>query len=436
MPSFVDILPSLHGKDIYLHLTKENPDWTGSCDDLNLLLHYEGRKVTLPLHDVEDVSYLASSFYHVVGERNILLSWNVKDVFSFMKRRTGIDFEVHSPVYDLRLISSYLGMDVKQPETFKESISLLKNCLRDSAWKKFSKFYDGIYEPLFSKVIPEIETCCLVDNNKRSCVYPTYVMEGQVNGRLRTTKVNGQSYNPHSIGPEEKHNLRPKDYDQVFLYMDYKNMEVNVLQWLSDDKQLLSILESGRDLYKEIWKKMTKQEATDAHRKICKDIFLPVVFGQGKFSLSKKLGVSEEIASRLIHNLGKTFHVAFDWVNSQSADGNNMVIDAFGRKRILDDQKHYKVKNFCIQSPASMICLRKLVRLHEALAGKASICFHVHDGYCVLCNKNEVNSIMELGKKALEEEDPMFPGLNLKITCQQGHRLDDMHTLTTKEVSL
>lgn len=436
MTSFVDILPSLKGKDVYFHLNKNNPDWLGSCEDLDLLFHYDGRKMILPLHDLDEVSYLTSSLYHVIDEKNILLSWDSKDVFSFLKRRTGISLEVHSSVYDLSLISSYLGINAERPETFKESISLLKTCLSDSNWDKFSSFYYGVFEPLLSRVIPDIEACCLVDNEKRACVYPTYVMEGQANGRLSTVKVNNQSYNPHSIGPEEKQNLRPKDYEQVFLYMDYKNMEVNVLQWLSGDERLLSILNSGRDLYKEIWKKITKQEPTDAHRKLCKDIFLPVVFGQGKFSLSKKLGVSEEIASRLIHSLSKTFHVAFDWVKSQSADGNNMAIDAFGRKRIFNDQEHYKVKNFCIQSPASMICLRKLVRLHDALAGKANICFHVHDGYCILCNKNEINSIAEIGKKALEEEDPMFPGLNLKVICQQGYRLDDMQTLTTKEVSV
>jgi hypothetical protein len=116
-------------------------------------------------------------------------------------------------------------------------------------------------------------------------------------------------------------------------------------------------------------------------------------------------------------------------VNSQSVDSNNTATDAFGRKRKFEDQKQYKIKNFCIQSPASMICLKKLVRLHEVFASKASICFHVHDGYCVLCNKNEVNSVYELGTSVLEEEDPMFPGLDLKTTCKFGHSLNDMQNI-------
>jgi DNA polymerase I-like protein with 3'-5' exonuclease and polymerase domains len=210
-------------------------------------------------------------------------------------------------------------------------------------------------------------------------------------------------------------------------------MEVNVLQWLSNDENLSSIINSGKDLYKQIWGIITKQEPTDNHRTLCKNIFLPVVFGQGPKSLSKKIGISEENASRLIDSLVRSFPVAFNWVKSQHPDSNNIATDVFGRKRKFEDQEQYKIKNFCIQSPASIICLRKLVRLHDALDGKANICFHVHDGYCVLCNKNDVNAVSKIGIKTLEEDDELFPGLKLKITCNFGHNLNNLKSLK-KEV--
>lgn len=433
MSDFADILPRLKGKDVYFYMTKESPDWANPKSSVELAIHYDGKQILFPMEDIGEVSYLVSSLYHCLDGKSILISWGAKDVFSYLKGKTEIDLEIHGSIYDLLIISGYLGIPAVRPTSFKEAISLLRRCLSDPGWSTLAPFYGGVYEPLFSKVLPSIETCCLVDNKRRICVYPTYAIEGQVNGRLKTARPNQRSYNPHSMGPEDRKNLRPRDYDEVFVHLDYRNMEVNVLQWLSGDQKLAGMLRTGGDPYKEIWRQITKQEPTDAHRSLCKDIFLPVVFGQGKASLAKKLEISEEFSARLIHSLVKTFPVAFDWVRSQSADSNNTATDAFGRKRIFESHDHYKIKNFVIQSPASMICLRKLVKLHEALADKASICFHVHDGYCILCKKNEINSICDLGTRVLEEEDDMFPGLKLRVSCQNGHRLDDLKTLN-KEV--
>lgn len=429
MSDLSDILTQIKGKDLYLYLNKENPDWSSSTLNIDLNIHFSGSKVQLPLDEEKNILYLTSALHHFIDSKNIIIAWAAKDVFSYLKGRTEISLELNNLVYDLSVISSYFSLQEEKPKTFNSALKVLIKAMKDPNWKQFCSFYEKVYNPLICKVLPDIETNCLIDNKRKRCVYPTYMIEGQANGRLKTLKINSNSYNPHSIGSSEKISLRPRDYDEVFVYFDYKNMEVNVLQWLSKDQDLAAILESGQDLYKEIWSQITKQTPTDKHRNLCKNIFLPVVFGQGAKSLSKKLEVSEEIASKLIDSLVRTFPVAFDWVKNQLPNGNNMAIDAFGRKRIFDFQEHYKVKNFCIQSPASMICLRKLVRLHEALAEKASICFHVHDGYYVLCKKTDVNSVCKIGIQVLEEEDPLFLNLKLKTTCHFGHNLNDLKTL-------
>jgi DNA polymerase-1 len=291
--------------------------------------------------------------------------------------------------------------------------------------------YSKVYLPLSSSVLPEIENNCLTDNKRKACVYPTYVMEGQANGRLSALKVGRNSYNPHSIGPEEKSNLKPAGYDEAFVCFDYRNMEVNVLQWLSKDSELGDILKTDKDIYKEIWRRMTRIEPTDSHRSICKKIFLPVVFGLGRRTLAGKLGSSEEFAARLIDNFVDTFPVAFDWVKNQSADGNNVATDIFGRRRKFKPEQMYKIRNFVIQSPASMICLRKLVRLHEALSECGRIAFHIHDGYSLLCKRSEINSVFELGTRVLEDEEDLFPGLRLRTTCQVGSNLGSLEKINT-----
>ena len=79
-----------------------------------------------------------------------------------------------------------------------------------------------------------------------------------------------------------------------------------------------------------------------------------------------------------------------------------------------------------------MICLRKLVKLHEILDNKAKLCFHIHDGYSISCNKKDLKSIFEISRKTLEEDDDLFPNLKLKTSCHFGENLNNLKNI--KEV--
>lgn len=421
-----ELMSLMGGKDFYFYMKGDSRPWCDDASSPGICFHCSGKRVTVGSGDSNEISYLASAIHHFVDPSRVAVSWDAKDFFSFLQGRTGMAPEVPCPVYDLRLISSYLGVEAERPAKFRDAVGLLGSLLKNPGWGRFADLYRSVYVPLITRVIPDMETCCLVDNARRMCVYPCYVPEGQANGRLKASVASDSNYNPHSMGPKEKANLRPASYDDVFLYFDYSNMEVNVLQWLSGDERLGGILSSGEDPYRAIWSIVTGEEATDRHRKICKDVFLPVVFGQGARSLASNMGVEEKFASRVIHTLAKTFPVAFDWVSSRSPDGDYMATDFFGRRRAFSGRELYKIRNFSVQSPASMICLRKLVRLHESLSGLARVCFHVHDGYCVVCAADKADSIFDVGISALEEEDPMFPGLRLRATCGVGSRLDDL----------
>lgn len=430
MSAVSELMSLLKGNDIYFYSKGDGMPWCAEGTRRELYFHCGGRRVTVDANDMRSLEYLASSIQHFVDQSRIVVAWDSKEVFSFLKGRTQVAMEMGVPFYDLSLISSYLGVDVDMPTKFREAVDLLRSLVSRPGWETFKGLYKSIYVPLVSKVIPDMETCCLVDNRRRMCVYPSYVPEGQANGRLKASVPSEVNYNPHSMGPEQKASLRPAGYDECFVCFDYKNMEVNVLQWLSGDPRLGAILESDKDPYRAIWSTVTRTEASEVHRKICKDIFLPVVFGQGARSLASRIGKEEKIASRIIDTLVKTFPVAFDWVSSQSPDGDNMAEDFFGRRRRFEEHEFYKVRNFSVQSPASMICLRKLVRLHESLSDVARVCFHVHDGYYVVCAADKVDDVFDLGMKALEEEDPIFPGLRLKASCHFGNRLDELKPIS------
>lgn len=423
---FSTTVTGMAGKDFYLYLTSENPDWTLDGDGVGLCIHHSGKRVVLPMSDPTEVSYLVSSMHHFVADEAVVLSWRAKDVFSFLKGRTGIPLELPGRLYDLHVVCSYFGYGLERPESFKDALSVLRRALSEPTWPRFKEFYDSVHLPLMSRVLPDIETSCLVNLASRSCVYPSYVLEGQVNGRLKTCINGPNSYNPHSLGPKEKARLRPPGYDAGFVCFDFRNMEVNVLRWLSGDDRLGEIIDSGLDPYREIWRIIAREEPTDAKRELCKNTFLPVVFGQGVASLAKRLKISEKVAGFVIDRLVKAFPVAFEWVDSQSVGGDGFATDAFGRRRHLARGEEYKVRNFCVQSPASMVCLKKLVDLHECLPDSAGVCFHVHDGYCVVCDRSDFETVAGIGTSCLESEDEMFPGLALKTSCNAGPNLNNL----------
>lgn len=430
--NFSEIIPSLSGNDIYIYMTQENPDWRQEDSRAEAAIHASGKKFSLPLGDLKESEYLASSLHHFINGESLVLSWGAKDFFSFLKGRTGILPEFHGNMYDIQIICSYFNYPKERPASFKEALGILRKAFSEPAWGTFKKFHDAVYRPLFSSVIPKMETLCLVDNRRRRCVYPTYVIEGQANGRLKAVKVGRNSYNPHSMDSGLKKSMRPAGYDESFVYFDFRNMEVCVLAWLSGDSRLNEILDSDMDPYREIWRRMSGSEPSDSQRLLCKNMFLPVVFGMGRSSLSVKMGISEKVAGMIIDSLVKSFPKAFEWVEEQSEIKENVAVDCFGRRREFKPGMAYKARNFAIQSPASMVCLRKLVHLDSEISELADLCFHVHDGYCLVCDKGLVDEVFDIGARCLESEDGLFPGLRLRTTCCFGFDLDNMQTKTRK----
>lgn len=418
-------MTGMSGRDFYLYMTSESPDWTLDGDDVGLAVHYGGNKSILSMADEREVSYLASSIHHFVDPGSLVLSWKAEDVFSYIRGRTGISMEIPAKIYDLHVVCSWFGYPKVRPETFGEALAVLKRASREPGWRKFNDIYESVHSPLFRQVIPHMNTSCLVDLDRRSCVYPSYVLEGQANGRLKTCASGKSSYNPHSLSLKQRSRLRAPDYAN-FIYFDFRNMEVGVLQWLSGDENLGGIIGSGLDTYSEIWRLVAGEDPTPGKRELCKNFFLPVVFGQGKASLSRRLGISEKIAGFLIDRLVKSFPAAFDWVDSQRVSDEGCALDAFGRRRFFAPEERYKVRNFCIQAPSSVVCLKKLVELHSRLSGIADLRYHIHDGYCLTCDEQGLIQAYDSGTECLESCDPLFPGLSMKTSCNAGQNLDNL----------
>jgi hypothetical protein len=425
MPDIAEVLELISNKEIFFHFNSDYVDWTDNVP-VDLIIQSENKKFTIPLFDPADIEKLAASFYFYT-KNSRLLSWNVKNFFSFFKKKSSINMNL-GQIYDFYIISSYFCLPKKKPQNLKEASFLIDQITGTQKWKDFEKFYNGVFYPLITKVIPDIETNGLVDTLNRKVVYSYYEVEGQINGRLKNLKNLKNCFVPHSMGEISRKNIKLPNDDHVFVYLDYKHMEVSILEWITNDPNLSKIVNSKNDLYESIWEKLTGQSATSGQREICKNIFLPILFGQKAYSLSKRIGIEEKSAEKLIYKLRRSFPVAFSWIDSQDVDSNNIATDIFGRRRKFEEEL-YKIKNFCIQSPSNMVCLRKLVKLHEAIKDQAKLCMHIHDGYVLSCQKQKLESVYRLAKQTLEEEEDMFPNLRLKVSCKFGENLNELKNI-------
>lgn len=384
--------------------------------------------LSIPKEDHELAMMVARlCIYNPNQKSRTIVGWNLKSFYSYILGRLGHPLKLVGNTVDLKLAEAFRGIRQQAPKTFYEAEKRIAASLNSDSWKSFSKINNHVYKPLMTEVIPTMETMGMATD--KEILHASYEIEGQVNGRLLCASHFRRSFNPHNMSEKIKGTLRSTnpDYDR-FMYWDFKSMEVYVLQWLAQCPQLGKIIDSGRDVYSGIWEQITKSNCNDKYRDICKKLFLPIVFGASSKGLSERTGIAEQHVKEFISRVYINFPVAMQWVQDQqdSIDSEKKVKDYYGRIRVFEDAFH-RIRNFAIQSPAAIVCLHKLVLLHQALnESLAEIVYHVHDGYVLRTCDGYRHQTYEIVKEVLEAEDDLYPGLRLKVGCVSGKILGGM----------
>lgn len=349
----------------------------------------------------------------------MIIGWNLKPLFSAMLFKTGVPFEIESKFLDLKVAECFIGIRQNPPTEFEEMKERVKLVFANSSWTKFKPIYQKIYLPLITEVLPSIECEGLFNSQERKMLYPCYDVVGTANGRMSCHLAYENSINPHSMSEEQKAVLLPRGRDYTFLNLDFNSMEVCTLAWLCDDERLKSLTDSGTDFYKSLYKLLSGAECdSEEKRNFCKKIFLPLFYGESANSLAKSLNFSIETAYKVIGKLNTLFPKVFLWADEYPHE--NECVDFYGRKRVFSSDESYKYRNFIIQSPAAIICLDRLVRLHRNLGHYGKLVAHIHDGYIVKVENKYIEIVKSLCIDSLQSESAISPGLNLRTNFKFG----------------
>lgn len=414
-----------NGKQVFVCFSPEILDFTKSGKVGSISIYVSGKKLDIAISDkniIEVYSLLEAS---VFSKGFVLFAWGIKTFFSYIKFYTKKTFIPESTIIDIKVIEGFLGIKKRTPTSFTEAINRAKEIGKFSEWKEL---YKNILLPLIVKVVPNMETTPLLNTDLRTSVYAHYEIEGQSGGRLQASSVFDRGFNPHTMGKEVKNKLRPFGYEKLFMYFDFKQMEVWMLAYLSGDPSLKELLNSKKDFYKVVYGLITGNEkASEEARKYCKLIFLQVIYGMTPKSLAKQFQIAYTLAHSIHENLVNSFPVAFNWLDNRLKEiKDDIGRDFFGRPRNFAE-KPYRIRNFSVQAPSATFCLEKLIGLHKDLKNLDSqVCFNIHDGYGILCNKNNFRETYAIAKKSLQSESELLQGLTVPVGCQMGFNLNKL----------
>lgn len=422
------------GPNVFICCQPEVLDFTDRAVVPELKIFSSSGQVTIMLTDEVLPILLPMLRLSIFGKSNKIVAWNWKNFVSFVLAKTGKTYPVDGAIIDLKIIETYCGRKFNVPKTLIEAMNRLKDLITTGMWKEVETVYRKVHIPLITTVIPHLETVGILNKQVGNKVYAYYEINGQENGRLKCSGEYQQGYVPHAMKPETRQALRPRSESDLFMVFDYKGMEVFMLSWMSKDP-LLQELCREPDIYVALYEKITGKKCEGKNdREMAKKFFLPVIYGQSAYSLSQRCGIALDVAEIIVERIDTLFPVALAFIEGYQKQLQELgyAKDIFGKRRSsFEEGKEYSVRNFAVQSPASVVCLEKLSHLYFALKNKTDLAYTVHDGYAVYATKENWKAIAKLGRDVLTGESDLCPGLRLRVTCRAGRNLDDLKLLRT-----
>jgi hypothetical protein len=161
-----------------------------------------------------------------------------------------------------------------------------------------------------------------------------------------------------------------------------------------------------------------------AERAICKTCMLSVQYGSGAYTLSRKLGVSENRASDLLFAHRRVFRKFWEWSDTQAARGRweGSLTSSLGWRLDTRHSKELTMRNFGIQS-----CGSDILRLsHMFLTEKGvKVNAPVHDSFLCECDERDLEETTKIVEREMvRASEIVLGGVHLKVESR-GLRYPD-----------
>jgi DNA polymerase-1 len=225
----------------------------------------------------------------------------------------------------------------------------------------------------------------------------------------------------------------------LLISADYSQIELRVLAHMAGDETLIEAFRTGQDIHDQTALKVFgPNSAMDKHRmrSTAKMINYALLYGKSAFTLSKDIGVTQQVAQEFIDAYFAGFPRVRAFIDRTLEEGRRtgVVKTLYGRRRLVGDltsrdfQRRSAAErmavNLPIQGTAADIMKRAMIDVHAALAGRrdARMILTVHDELVFEVDRREAETLAELVRDRMQAAASLAVPLTVDVGIGENWR--------------
>ena len=254
-------------------------------------------------------------------------------------------------------------------------------------------------------------------------------------GRLSSVEPNLQNI---PVRNEEGRKVRKAFIPQhdMFLSIDYSQIELRILAHLSGDEELIKAFNNDQDIHTKVAADIfdiSEDQVTKNQRRTAKAVIFGIVYGISGYGLGENLELKPSEAKKYIDKYLSLYPKVDEYMkhNIKYAYENGYVKTMFNRKRVIDEltNSNYMIRqsgermalNTPIQGTASDIMKMAMIKVYEEMNKhnfKSKIVMQVHDELIFDCYSDELDEVIKVAKEAMENIYKI--SVPLKVSADTG----------------
>ncbi|MGL5244234.1 MAG: DNA polymerase, partial [Sarcina sp.] len=253
------------------------------------------------------------------------------------------------------------------------------------------------------------------------CIHSSFNQTVTTTGRLSSTEPNLQNIPiKYEMGREIRKVFIPRKDGDMLISADYSQIELRVLAYISDDKNMIEAFKHHSDIHTKTASEVFKvpiQEVTSLMRSRAKAVNFGIVYGISDFSLSQDLKITKKEAKEYMEIYFDRYPKIQQYINEviKEAKEQGYVTTMFNRRRFIPEvnSSNKIVKalgerlamNAPIQGSAADIIKLSMVNVYNKLKEnglKSNLILQVHDELILNVVKEEVEEVKKLLKEEME----------------------------------
>ncbi|MGE3063939.1 MAG: DNA polymerase, partial [bacterium] len=270
-------------------------------------------------------------------------------------------------------------------------------------YREFSKLLSGFIEPILS----------LIKENE--IIHTTFEQSFAATGRFSSRNPNMQN-----VPPDIRKGFVVRDEKNIFLSVDYSQIELRVLAVLSKDDNLLKAFSEGRDIHNQTAMRLfnvPEEMISERMRSIAKIVNFSVLYGKTPFGLSQELKIPRREAERFIDSYFEEYSRVREWIEKTKDETRKTksATTLFGRVRLIPEinssnknvreQAERAAVNMPVQGTAADIIKIAIKNVYERIKEKKDIMMllTIHDELVFEVKEESVEKYEEIIKETMTD---------------------------------